>query len=428
MSGLKVGASKVDITPPIGIPMGGYAARPDVAKGIHDRLHARSVVIEGEEIVSIVSLELLHIKESVANEAKKLIRKELGIPKDNILIAAIHTHSGPSPAEHYGMAREYYELLPYYIFTAVKNAYENMQNARIGYGKGELNGWTVNRRKPMKGSLDNEVIVVRMEDLKENLIAAIVNFTCHAVVLGHNNLLISADYPGFTSSAIEAIENGVALFLNGACGDINPLTPRTDLSRVYDRSVGTFEEARKMGYALAGEAIKVLNGIRTMDNIPIKTLVKEVSVKRVELPEVSDEEIAELERKYEELTKRGKIEEASKVKFDLVLKKWLKGLRERFPSDYVTIKVQGIRLGDLVIIAFPGEVLVDIGLKIKKSSKAKLTMIVGYANGYIGYIPTKEAIKEGGYEARPPATVLTEDAEDKLVNTAIEIIDNLVST
>lgn len=423
---MKVGASKVDITPPIGIPLGGYIARMENAKGIHDNLHVRSLMISGEEDVLLLSFELLHLENDFVKETKQLIRKELGIKEDNILAAAIHTHSGPSPSSQYGVAQEYFKLLPNYALTAAKQAFERLDIAKVGYGKGRLDGWTVNRRKPYEGPLDNEVIVVRFEDEKERLIASVINFTCHAVVLGHNNLLVSADYPGYTSMAIEQIEGGVALFLNGACGDINPLTPRTDLKRVYDRSIGTFEEVRKMGFSLAGEALKLLNSVKTFDTNIVRVLTKEVSVKRAHIPKVTNDEITKLRELYEKLLKDGKMKEALNAKIKYSQKVWLKALAEKFPEPYVSINIQGIRIGDLIIIALPGEVLVEIGLAIKEKSKTKYTMIVGYANGYIGYIPTRKAVREGDYEGRPPATVLTEDAEEKIIETSLEIIGELL--
>ncbi|HID91216.1 TPA: hypothetical protein EYP44_04570, partial [Candidatus Bathyarchaeota archaeon] len=67
-----------------------------------------------------------------------------------------------------------------------------------------------------------------------------MSFACHAVVMGPNNPLVSADFPWALNGCVEALTRGGSAFLNGECGDVNPLTPNTDLGAVYDRSEGTF--------------------------------------------------------------------------------------------------------------------------------------------------------------------------------------------
>jgi len=101
---------------------------------------------------------------------------------------------------------EYVSLLSAYVSQALISAYNNMQKARISFVKGMVRNWTINRRRPLDGITDEEVITMGVEDAEGRSIASVVNFTCHAVVLGPNNLMVSADYPGYVSRIVESVE------------------------------------------------------------------------------------------------------------------------------------------------------------------------------------------------------------------------------
>ena len=431
---LRIGASKVDITPPVGVPLGGYVSRASPSKGIHDPLYARAMVLRTESYsVALVSLDLLGVTREITEKARSIVSELSGIPSSAILIAATHTHSGPSvlgihSCEKDLMTRDYLRALPGYIASAILQADSRCKEARVGFAKGTIRGWVVNRRNPTKGPVDEEILVMRAEDKEERLISAIVNFTCHGVVLGHNNLLISADYPGYVSRAIESTEGGVSLFLNGACGDINPLTPRTILERVYDRSIGTFSEARKMGFSIGGEALKLMNSIKQYhEEIELRSATKEIELPLQPLPEVSAESLDKLRKEYTHLLRAGKTREARNLRIKISLMEWLQKARRVAKGRTISIEIQAIRIGDLAILGIPGEPLVEIGLHIKKESAAPYTMVVGYANDIVGYIPTERALREGGYEATPPACILGSGTEERIVNAALKLIESLFS-
>ncbi|MEM0024270.1 MAG: neutral/alkaline non-lysosomal ceramidase N-terminal domain-containing protein, partial [Thermofilaceae archaeon] len=160
MDRLKVGVAERVITPPVGVPMGGYALRPGPARGVHDNLHARALVLElGDNLAALVSLELLYPTPELVAEVRRTVRRELGIPEDRVMVSAVHTHSGPSALgidsePERGYLEEYWELLPAVVASAVLEARERTLEATMRLGKGRLDGWTVNRRKPLAGPLD----------------------------------------------------------------------------------------------------------------------------------------------------------------------------------------------------------------------------------------------------------------------------------
>lgn len=280
---LEVGASRVRITPPIGVPMNGYASREKPSSGIRDYLYARCLIIcNGKRSLALASIDLLYVTRDLTEKVRESVSKYLGFPKESVSLAAVHNHSGPSivgfhGAQQYDFLEEYLNLLPGLISSGIIKAFNSREKARAGHGKGEVKGLTINRRRTV-GSRDEELIALRFENYKGQLISAMVNYTCHAVVLGANNYMISSDYPGHVCRTVESIEGGVCLFLNGAFGDINPLTPRTRIDRIYNRSMGCFEDAIRMGRAIGGEAIKILNSIECRNELTLSLAYREFNL------------------------------------------------------------------------------------------------------------------------------------------------------
>src|SRR2546428_183879 len=98
---LRAGAAKVDITPPPGLPMWGYAARLSPSKGTLDPLYARVLVLEsGEKRLALVTLDLGRTfgPDSLAR-LRDNVKKSSGI--SYVLVAASHTHSGPAILDEY---------------------------------------------------------------------------------------------------------------------------------------------------------------------------------------------------------------------------------------------------------------------------------------------------------------------------------------
>ena len=56
----------------------------------------------------------------------------------------------------------------------------------------------------------------------------------------------------------------------------------------------------------------------------------------------------------------------------------------------IRVELQGMKIGDFVLVTFPGEPFAEIGVRIKKRSPCKYTYVAGYANGYVEYAPTAE--------------------------------------
>jgi len=401
---MKVGISSVNITPPIGVPMAGYSARMGSAKEIHDDLYAKAIVFNDKDTkAALVRCDLIGLERDFVEETRRLIESETGIDRNNIMITCTHTHSGPITDSLIPDLDAWMKVLSRKIKGAVIAANRNLKEAKIGFNRGSVEGIVINRRKP-GGPVDAEVGIIRIDDLAGNPMAVLINYACHAVVLGPDNLLISADYPGFVMNFVERNLGVPALFVNGACGDINPLDKLTVMRQkrkedIYDRHGGTFEEAKRLGNMIGAEAVKVFLGTETENDLELKVASREIKIPLVDLPSI--DELKRMLEENENLFRKLVSEKDAAHAFRIAMLiqyarstiKYVESGENVRPTE-----IQVFRIGDGGLIALPGEIFVEIGLDIKKKSGLKHTFICELANDAIGYVPTREAFKEPGYE------------------------------
>ena len=366
---LLAGVARVEITPPAtGTPMGGYADRSGPSTGIHDPLSATVLVLKvNGESVAIVNCDLRSFpSERIINEAraKKLV--------DHVLIAVTHTHSGPITWENQTWpagVKSWFASTEDKILAAIAEAAAKMFPARIAAGYGEIylghnrrrvdaDGKTTmfwrNAERQPTGPLDPTVGVIRVDDQMGRVRALLVNYACHAVILGPDNREISADYPGYLRREIEREYPGsLSLFIQGGAGDINPYLDKQPVKE------GAFSEAEKMGKALAAKAIEVARRLKPA----AKT---DASLHAVG-------EVIEFRDRWE---------------------------REKSLRAGITALLIN---NEIAIATLPGEPFVELQIALRDKAEFPRTFLFGYtysAGGeWAGYIPTIRAAAEGGYGA-----------------------------
>ena len=234
--------------------------------------------------------------------------------------------------------------------------------------------------------------------------ACIVNFACHPVSQAWNMRLISADYPGRTREVVHSLTGARFSFLQGACGNINPV--------LMDHS---YEPARKLGTQLGCEVVKIWEDIQASSAECFAMASETVGIPRYNYgsEERAEEMVADLESRIEKLQAEGGKEglinwaKMRRKRAAEALENWRTGK----PMPRLEAEIQAWRIGDLGIAFVPGEVFYEIGTYVKKRSPLPSTFFVGYANGNVGYVPTPEAYAEGGYEVDQACQVGPEAAK-----------------
>ena len=374
---LRAGAARVSITPApdAALPMSGYAGRTDGFKGIHDDLSVRAIVVDdGATQAAIVACEVIGFAHAFADRLVERVSRDAAIPRDNILLAAVHTHAAPAigtyneaaPGEVARRRDEYVRKLEDAVVGSVRQAKARLQPARIGFGTGKANV-NMNRRAPdadggwmlgnnPDGVSDKTVAVIKLETPAGQPIAILANYAVHGTVLGQGNMQISSDLPGATSRVVESRfgEAVVAPWTSGAAGDQDP---------IY--RVGTdFRNVGALGRQLGNEVIRVAEGIQTSERGRIRAMQKVVSCpgkRTVQNPGPN--------REY-------RIEDA----------------------DPVQIRLSLLVVNDIAIAGVSGEVLTNIWLRLKRESPFNRTVMVTHCNGSSGYIPDDAAYDQVSYE------------------------------
>ncbi|MCG7852735.1 MAG: neutral/alkaline non-lysosomal ceramidase N-terminal domain-containing protein, partial [Methanosarcinaceae archaeon] len=372
---LTAGVAKSDITPPIGGLMYGYSARgTNVSNGVHDPLYARALVLDdGNTKLVIVTVDIGAIRRENADNIKRIVRERTNIK--NILLVASHTHSGPAQCSKdtenkiaETIVKANFNLIPARIGKGIGEVHEG-HNRRMIHTDGSLEMLWENRNRIPTSPVDYQLGVIRIEG-SGGAIATLVNFACHPVVAGPENLLISADYPGSMTRILEKEIGGQVMYLPGASGDINPFWDKTPPEE------GAFEQIEKMGRALSDEVLRVSHHILDFEEMPKISCITETNLL------ASRNDTIRAERK-------------------------------------IQTEINTLLIGhDLALAMFPGEFFVEHGLSLKERSPFKFTFFVGYCNDQLAYFPTIKSTLTGGYGAAS-ATQVEIGAGEFLVNRAL---------
>ena len=134
------GAATEDVTPKNGVSMDGAISKPGPAKGVHDPLTARAIVMKsGGTTVALAIVDMCMIEKSVYDQAKEIVQEKVGIPPSRVLAAATHSHATPR-AIHIGrgpLDDAYHVWLSKQIAAAIIKAHGNLAPATVAHGSFE---------------------------------------------------------------------------------------------------------------------------------------------------------------------------------------------------------------------------------------------------------------------------------------------------
>lgn len=410
---------EVDITPPVGAHMEGYGAREGVSEGVHDPLLGQVLLLNADgKQLALIALDLLGVNLEITESVRQGIAEAIEISPDAIMLACSHTHAGPAgflpdvPGLRTRPDPEFRSVVERKLVGAAREAAAHLQPASIAVGSGRVQGVGANRNDPEDGPFDDELIVMRVDGAEGHPLAVLMCFGCHPTVMGHENLLFSADFPGAARRALSATYPGtVILFANGTAGDI---------SARFTRREQTFAEVERLGRILAGEVLKVLNLVEPGDKPDLGCDVNTMDLALRDFP-TQQEAQARIDRLQGGLDRL----EASKAPHGEIRKVFTQwqgavGLAEMADTlgdrEKVSTQVQGCKIGNLALVGLPGEPFTRIGLRIKEESPFRHTAVLSYCNDEVGYFPDRQAYREETYEAL--ISPYPEDVADTVIRHA----------
>jgi hypothetical protein len=433
VSKIRAGIDRTIITPPQGIYLVGFAVRSGGGKGIHSDLTATSLVLDdGNERLVLISLDLLALNWETVDAIKTGITARTGVPAKNIRLFCSHTHSAPvawppykpslkdrvkyylqrmmmlveEPISTKGIMANYLycKWLVNSVVASAARATGNMVDAEINHARDECS-IGINRREQLPegtitighrktGAVDKDVDVLQVVLSEGKPLATIVNYACHACVLGEDSYVISADWPGAMRAKVEKELGGLCMFIQGACANINP-----DVEWSDDNA----PDVERLGGEVADAVIRASLKMKKINAVPLSASVTEVKA-YVDIP--PGMENISVEKIYRTMLKKGAsmlMEGASIPKFMIdpflgVRYPWKTILGRDETGHFTPIRAGVLKIGDIAIAAVAMETFVETGIETKKASSAPITLFAGYTDGMTGYLPTAAEIPLGGYE------------------------------
>lgn len=476
---LLAGVARVDITDPDAGP-------------VHDACHAKALVLKsGDTTAVLITIDAVaiggigRIGDEFLPSLRSRLERELAIPPGNVVVNASHCH---------GAVRRDLEPL---VAQAVHDAAANLVPVTAGAGTGREDRISENRRLKMKdgseadmrraysmprdedvagvGPIDPEIGLLKLDRLDGRTLALLYVFACHPI-MNPPHKGSSADFPGVSSRAIEDALGGgaVAFFVQGCCGDINP---------VRYKEAGQSPDAEPLGALLATSVLGAARGVTPMENATLR-----VTRDLIHLPRAADYErrIAAIEaeqkralaalkpvnlnfksflpllleqklwpdypshhsqsylhdeslerdvipkhdadnRRYVEayLENIATMERLTRLNVNLaLLKKHLAESRDA-GSAALEVEICGLRVGDFKLVTFPGEPSVQVGLKIKQTAQDPHAFVAGYTNGYIYYTPTAEQRRNTGFAQEDCDTLVAPEWQPVFENKALDVLGRL---
>ena len=378
---IQVGASIIDITPPNGIAMAGFAARTEVAKGDHDALTVRALVVDD---TAIVTVDVIGIDANLSARA----RARASLPDQAITITATHTHGGPvsMPGRLSAKADHAFILcLEDAVVKAVDLAIVNQKPARLLGGIGVEPGFASNRRR-LDGPVDTGIPILRFESVEGSTIAILVSYACHPVVLGADNLSWTGDYPHFVRKKLETTFPGaIAIFATGCAGDVNTGHSAAASLSLLATPERSFAKAKEIGFGIANSVIDA----RLTDvsgNVGHSEVFADICF------EQREQEAPDI------LAKSWRLAAKDTSSLEVIWANWAEKHMGRDLSP-LKARITALKWGSVGIIALPGEIFAETALEIREKLAQKDPLfILAYADDNPGYIPPESDYLRGGYE------------------------------
>lgn len=406
---IKIGFSKSDITPPPGIVLGGYAGyRP--CSGVHDSLHCKVVVLEQEGIhYCLISLDLVCVDESLYRCIAEEVA-DLGIEAKRLIVSAIHTHaaphgviSGKGPLTKVNCSAEeskpeflaYMNELIHKVTNTCKIAMENMESFTLRTAKGDTPPVGSERHT---GTIPGGDLTVIQCKTKSGKLLTIYNFPCHPTVLGPDNLMASAD---FTANIEELLGGDMAVFLNGAAGDI---------STRFTRQESSFTECARMGQIAAKHALNAIQDAPFIKPEPLKGIHTMITLqpRPIEAVDTAKAELQARTTNWEEAQAAGA--DATSLR---LLKTYVEGAWVNLEFAKSMAGIQQLSL-PVTVFSFAGLEFATIPGELFSNLQPEGLSIIAYTNGYFRYICPEEAYEANHYEAM--AAIVARGGGEYLIN------------
>lgn len=373
------------------VPMSGFAARTEPSRGEHDELGARALAL-AENV--LITLDVCALEEGTCRSIAEGVRPAA---PEQVIVTATHTHAGPcsAPTRLTRCTPQIEQRIIDAAIAAGRAACSARRPCTMDYRVAHGVGVAANRRHAER-AVDPPVQMLQFTDrggVPEDgggggcVVASLLTYPCHPVVLDGANLLLSGDYVHPLRERIEAEHPGsLAVFATGCAGDLNTGHRAEASYSLQGSATRTFAEAHRVGTRIAEAA---LGAVPT----PLDPGGAALSTAPVSLP-LNRPDAAQLAADTAEWTRDRASAEAGRA---TLLGLWLDWASAVPEGTEWAGRVSALRLGEATVVALPGEPFLAVAEQIRARVEGPC-LVLGYADGCPGYFPTKGEYRHGGYE------------------------------
>jgi len=426
---LLAGAAVVDITPENGTQIAGNIGVKRPSDTVLDPLYSRAVIFEkGGTRLCYLSSDILAIRSDYAAEIRRRAEERFGLGPESVIVNVTQNHSSPSVGHCFcldeafwrqwvpddlewvlGGEPAYNEFFIEKTMDAIELALGLAQPVSVSTGRAIEGRAVYNRRAVLRdgtavmhppigdpnilqieGPIDPEVSVALLRNDKGQDVCALLHFSCHPQQ-SVSSTAIAYGWPGAWCDAMaEHLSPGaVPVVANGCCGNLHPRNPLCDEQLDY----------HEMGRVLAADAKKAMEAMTPATDRDVTLRAKSKTI-RIPLRRLDPKLVQDARELLDSHPKPMWLnEENTRISWD-----WIYAIsrldldRHCETHSHFEYEVQAFRIGEVALLALTGEPFVEGQLQIKLRSPARYTFVAHMSNGYVGYVPTAEAIQRGGFE------------------------------
>ena len=437
MTTLLAGAAQVNMSPKDSQFLFGYPHAERYSTGINDPLLSSALYLNNGQIAVIfIANDIIFVSKKSVQRIREHIAAQTGIPTSHIMISATHTHSGPITVDYISNEadrlipktdQKYVRFMEDKIVEAAVMAYKNTQPVRIGLAVADCTGIGTNRRSP-DGPTDMNVPVLLVQNMAgTESIACMLVCSMHPTVLHKDSKLVSGDFPAYARMYLQDH------CLSAKCAILHHMGAAGNQSPRHVTKENTFAEAQRLGQILGKAVENVLPAIHFHTSVPIKCKQVQIDLPKRTFPSIAaaqeklNNAVARLELLCKSSAPRQEVRTAECDWFGAeetltMARAVAEGRLSQVCREALPAEIQIIKVGPWAFVGWQGEIFVDYALAVKKLFPN--TYVISCANGELqGYIVTKDADDEGGYEASN--AILSYKSGDILVQKTAELLQTM---
>ncbi len=412
----QAGVARTLLTPFWGVELTGWGYYIERRwRRIHDHLNGTALAFDdGERQAIVVALDLMVIDTAFTETTRQRIGEATGLAPESIVLACSHSHNAPAAGGLLGAG----ECDPFYedwasrqAATAAILAWQRREPATVRRGHEALAGFSFNRTRA-DGAIDSRLTILDVRRSDGSSLAIVVNFGAHPAVFTELRPWdVSRDVPGEVCDGLEAAFPGsTALYLQGACGDVNFLREFTSPDRCHEPAQHVVQRACRAIEGAVPMDEPVVAFASALAELPTRRWTREEiehdrreATRRIANDDVSGwrETIGRsMTNRPDDMLRRHGGDERRAVR--AMCRVHLEGTATML-NDFETrpetleTEVQAIRVGDVYLVANSSELFTPFALDVRRRAEVPDLMLACYANGRIGYLPDEHDIAARSY-------------------------------